>query len=190
VDGRPVELEATFDMVNNAGQYLHAGGWCGDIGYAARDDGSFDAPADRFGACGAALVTRRETWERVGGLAEEFFAYYEDTDWSWRLQAAGLGVRYEPSLVVRHVHAHTSQEGSQWWNFFVARNRVLCFARNAPARVVARILGNLPPLPDGVARSLTARVPQALVARRRGHADRVHSPEAVWTRWAGVNAPR
>lgn len=189
VDGEPVELDATLDLVNNAGQYLHPGGWCGDIGYGARDDGSLDVPADRFGACGAALVTRRETWDRVGGLAEDFFAYYEDVDWSWRLQLAGLRVRYEPSLVVRHVHSHTSAEGSRWWSFFVSRNRLLCFARNAPSRVAVRVLANRPPLPDGVARSLARRLPPAL-AHRRANGVAVRSRESVWTQWAGVDLPQ
>lgn len=189
VDGELVPIETSFDLVNNAGTYLHAGGWCGDIGFAARDDGSFDTPADRFGACGAAMVTRRETWERLGGMAEEFHLYYEDTDWSWRAQLAGLRVRYEPGLVVRHVHAQTSHEGSELWQYFVARNRLLCFARNAPQRVIARMLTEIPPLPEGVAKSLARRVPQALLHRRtRGAADE-RARRRVWARWAGVDAP-
>lgn len=188
VNGEPVEVETTFDMVNNAGQYLHPGGWCGDIGFGARDDGSFDTPADRFGACGAAMVLRRETWERVGGLADTFFAYYEDVDWSWRARLEGLRIRYEPSLVVRHVHGQTSHEGSHWWRFFVSRNRVLCMVRNAPNRVVARVLSELPPLEPRVARSLARRVPTEL-ARRAAAPATARTREEVWAQWAGVNTP-
>lgn len=188
VNGESVTPEETFDMVNNAGQFLHPGGWCGDIGFGARDDGSFDVPADRFGACGAAMVARRETWERVGPLEESFFAYYEDVDWTWRARLANQRVRYEPSLVVRHVHAQTSLVGSRWWRFFVARNRLLCMVRNAPARVVARVLTELPPLERDVSKSLVRRVPQALLYRRgAGVADGAR--EEVWGRWAGVDAP-
>jgi GT2 family glycosyltransferase len=188
VNGRRTPIETSFEMVNNAGQYLHPGGWCGDIGFGARDDGSFDTPADRFGACGAAMVVRRETWERIGGLEESFFAYYEDVDWSWRARLAGLRIRYDPSLVVRHVHAQTSNEGSFWWRFFVARNRVLCMARNAPSRVVARLLTELPPLEPRVSRSLAKQVPAAL-ARRAAAPKPARSREEVWAEWAGVNTP-
>ena len=104
MNGEGVELEARIDLVNNAGSFLHPGGFCGDIGFGDRDNGAFESAADRFAACGAAMAFRRETWERLGGFAEEFFAYYEDIDWSWRAQLAGMRVRYEPSLTVRHVH--------------------------------------------------------------------------------------
>jgi GT2 family glycosyltransferase len=189
VNGEPVAVEASFDLVNNAGSYLHAGGWCGDIGYAERDDGSFDTPVDRFAACGAALVTRRETWQRLGGMAEEFHHYYEDTDWSWRARLAGLRIRYDPALEVRHVHAQTSHEGSDLWQFFVARNRVLCFARNAPRRVVARMLTEMPPLPEGVAKSLARRLPAAMLHRARRGSATEEARERIWARWAGVNTP-
>ena len=39
INGQQVELEATFDLVNNAGSYLHAGGFTGDIGFGERDNG-------------------------------------------------------------------------------------------------------------------------------------------------------
>ena len=112
INGQQVELETTFDLVNNAGSYLHAGGFTGDIGFGDRDNGKVGSGADRFAACGAAMSFRRETWDRLGGFAEEFFAYYEDIDWSWRAQRAGMRVRYEPSLVVRHVHGQTAGPGT------------------------------------------------------------------------------
>jgi GT2 family glycosyltransferase len=190
VNGEPVELLESFDMVNNAGSFLHLGGWCGDIGFGHRDDGSFDTATDRFAACGAAVVARRDVWERVGGLAQDFFAYYEDSDWSWRLRLGGYRVRYEPSVVVRHVHAQTGGEGSPWFKFFVARNRVLCLTRNAPRRVVARTLTQLPPLPPGVAKSLAQQVPLALRDRRVLARGWEETPEAVWSAWAGRNVPQ
>ena len=190
VNGQPVEIETTIDLVNNAGSFLHTGAFCGDIGFGERDNGSFESAADRFAACGAAMVFRRETWERLGDFAGEFFAYYEDVDWGWRAQLAGMRVRYEPSLVVRHVHGHTAGPGSSMFGFYVSRNRILCVIRNAPARVAARLVTNLPPLPAWGRRSLAKRLPSALAQRRRTMRDAVRSPEQVWSEWAGVNVPQ
>lgn len=187
INGEPAEVEVAIDVVNNAGSFLHPTGFCGDIGFGDRDNGALAAPADRFSACGAAMAFRRETWDRVGEFAEEFFAYYEDIDWSWRAQLAGMRVRYEPSLSVRHVHAHTANSGAS--TFYPARNRILCVVRSAPGRVAAGLLANLPPLPPWGRRSLAKRLPAALAHRRRATRDAVRSPEEVWSDWAGVNAP-
>jgi GT2 family glycosyltransferase len=190
VNGEEVQLEATIDLINNAGCFLHPGGFCGDIGFGERDNGKLDAAADRFAACGAAMVIRRDTWERVGPFADDFFAYYEDIDWSWRAQLSGLRVRYDPSLVVRHVHGQTAGPGSSMFGFYVSRNRLLCVARNAPSRVAARVLTNLPPLPPWSRRSLAKRLPGAFAHRRRLVRAAVRSPEQVWSDWAGVNVPQ
>lgn len=190
VNGEPVEIETTIDLVNNAGTFLHAGAFCGDIGFGDRDNGSFESAADRFAACGAAMVFRRETWDRLGEFAEEFFAYYEDVDWSWRAQLAGMRVRYEPALTVRHVHGHTAGPESSMFGFYVSRNRILCVIRNAPSRVAARLLTTLPPLPRWGRRSLAKRLPKAVAQRRRTTRAAVRSPEEVWSEWAGVNVPQ
>jgi GT2 family glycosyltransferase len=187
VNGEPVAVEAVVQLVNNAGSFLGLDGAAGDIGYEEEDDGRFDTAADRFGACGAAMVVRSETWERLGTFAPNFFAYYEDTDWSWRAQLAGLRIRYDPAAVVRHVHAATSGEWSPRFSYLVARNRLLCLARNAPVRVVQRELARCRPLPPGVARSLARRLPQALLQRRRLARTWARSPAAVWDQWAGVD---
>ena len=187
VNGEGVEIEARIDLVNNAGSFLHAGGFCGDIGFGDRDNGTFESAADRFAACGAAMAFRRETWERLGGFAEEFFAYYEDIDWSWRAQLQGMRIRYEPSVTVRHVHGHTGGPGHSGFEFYVSRNRILCLVRNAPGRVAARLLTNLPPMPPWGRRSLAKRIPSALAHRRRTSGEAVRSREQVWARWAGVN---
>ncbi len=187
VNGEGVDLETRIDLVNNAGSFLHAGGFCGDIGFGDRDNGAFESSADRFAACGAAMAFRRDTWDRLGGFAEEFFAYYEDTDWSWRAQLAGMRVRYEPSLTVRHVHGTTGGPGHSGFEFFVSRNRILCMVRNAPTRVAARLLTNLPPMPAWGRRSLAKRLPAAFAHRRRMSREAALSREEVWARWAGVN---
>ncbi|HEY2785315.1 MAG TPA: glycosyltransferase family 2 protein [Fimbriiglobus sp.] len=50
---------------------------------------------------GCALV-RRDCFDRLGGLDETFFLYYEDVDFCHRARAAGWTVWYEPTVVVTH----------------------------------------------------------------------------------------
>lgn len=60
---------------------------------------------------GAALLIRRELWNRVGGFSPEFSpAYYEDTDLAFKVRAAGLTVRYAP--LARVIHHEGLSNGS------------------------------------------------------------------------------
>ena len=52
---------------------------------------------------GASLITPKTVFNKLGGFSEEFEpAYYEDTDYCFRLKAAGLKVFYQPDSVVYH----------------------------------------------------------------------------------------
>ena len=52
---------------------------------------------------GAYQLVKRETIEQVGTLDEDFFMFYEDVDWCWRMHDSGWKIAYDPSHSVRHV---------------------------------------------------------------------------------------
>lgn len=52
---------------------------------------------------GAFLMLRREAYEQVGGLDEDYFLYGEDLDWCYRIKQSGFGVWYEGSVTTLHV---------------------------------------------------------------------------------------
>lgn len=51
---------------------------------------------------GVAFLVTRACFERIGGLEESFFAYYEEVDYCLRARAAGLRVMVAPAASVRH----------------------------------------------------------------------------------------
>jgi GT2 family glycosyltransferase len=53
-------------------------------------------------ATGGCLLVRRDCFERLGGLDERFFLYYEDVDFCRRAAAAGWPVWYDPAVEVTH----------------------------------------------------------------------------------------
>ena len=190
IDGEPAPVAGQVRLINNAGSYLSSEGWGGDYGYLSPDDGRFDVPAERFGACGGAMVTRAETLAGVGPFAASFFAYYEDVDWCWRARLAGLRAVYEPAGVVRHVGGVTSGGPlAARVKGLAARNRLLCLVRNAPLGVAAgqvrRALG------DGgepaLRREMATHLPAALAGRTSLARRRRLSSGEVWERWAGVD---
>ena len=123
----------SVDVVNNVGSIVFHAGYGADRGYQDVDAGQYDEPTDVFALCGCAAAFRTEAGREVGWFDDDFFLYYEDTDLSWRLRAAGWSIRYEPKAVVRHVHSATSVEWSPTFVFHTDRNRLLMLVKNATA---------------------------------------------------------
>jgi GT2 family glycosyltransferase len=117
---------------------LYAGWFGGDRGFLQPDFGQFDEPAEVFAWCGGAALLRREYLEQVGLFDPRFFLYYEDFDLSWRGRQLGWRYLYVPQSRIRHRHAYSSKEGSDFFRFWVDRNRRLTLIKNAPAPVAAR----------------------------------------------------
>jgi len=132
------------DVVNNAGSIVLTNGYGADRGYQEVDRGQYDAPAEVFALCGCAVALRTSAGREVGWFDDDFFLYYEDTDLSWRLRAAGWAIRYEPTAVVRHVHSATSVEWSPTFVFHTDRNRLLMLVKNATAGLALREVGRYP----------------------------------------------
>jgi GT2 family glycosyltransferase len=123
--------------VNNAGVVLLPTLYGTDRA-AGADPADVGRPAEVFGFSGGAALLRRAAALAVGGFPVRFFLYYEDTDLSWRLRLAGWSIRYEPSAVVHHRHAASSDVSSALFAFHNERNRLLMLVRCAPAAAATR----------------------------------------------------
>lgn len=59
--------------------------------------------------CGAAMMTTSEIWEEVGGLSSYLEPmYFEDTDFAFKVRAAGYTTWFVPSSIVYHYEGMTS----------------------------------------------------------------------------------
>ncbi|WP_346766002.1 glycosyltransferase family 2 protein [Thermococcus sp. M39] len=54
------------------------------------------------GLSGACFAMRREDYLELGGFDENFFAYNEDAEFSWRAHAKGFKILYVPTSIVYH----------------------------------------------------------------------------------------
>jgi len=52
---------------------------------------------------GAAMMVRRQVIERLGGLDQTYFLYYEETDFCLKVKKAGYTVWYVPDSRVMHI---------------------------------------------------------------------------------------
>ena len=100
------------------------------IGFKEQDSGQYDHPISTPYLHGAAMLIRREAIEKVGGMPEIYFLYYEELDWSVQLRRAGYRLEYNPSAVVYHKESSSVGQESPLKAFYMTRNRLLFAKRN------------------------------------------------------------
>lgn len=61
---------------------------------------------------GSFMMVRREVYERVGGLDEDFFMYGEDLDWCYRIQQAGWKIYYVPQTQIIHYKGESTKRSN------------------------------------------------------------------------------
>lgn len=86
-----------------------------------------------FSACAGAAIYRRSVFDCIGYFDENFFAYMEDVDISYRAKIYGYKCFYCPNAVVYHMGSATS--GSQYNAFKIrlaARNNIYVPYKNMP----------------------------------------------------------
>jgi GT2 family glycosyltransferase len=152
------------DVVNNVGSIVLTAGYGADRGYQDVDTGQYDEPTEVFALCGCAVAFRTEAGRQADWFDDDFFLYYEDTDLSWRLRAAGWSIRYEPKAVVRHIHSASSVEWSPTFVFHTDRNRLLMLVKDASLRFAVREVLRYPLTTGSIA---LRSVRQSLKARSR-----------------------
>jgi GT2 family glycosyltransferase len=57
---------------------------------------------------GACMMVRRQAFESVGGMDDQFFLYWEDADLCFRLKRAGWSTVYNPSVGITHLTGSSS----------------------------------------------------------------------------------
>ena len=95
------------------------------------DRGQFDSGREVFGVSGTASAYRKSALDKVCmfGLEfydEDFFAYWEDLDLSWRLRLAGYKCAYVPEAIVYHPRAvGQSKGGYRHFISFIKHHRAI-----------------------------------------------------------------
>lgn len=103
------------------------------------DDNQFDSNKEIFGASGGASMYRVKMLEQIGLFDEDFFAYFEDVDISFRAQLAGWKVRFEPEAIAYHAIGETSRRIPGFATYHTFKNLPLLMWKNVPARLMLTV---------------------------------------------------
>lgn len=158
-----------------------------------------DNGGDIFGASGGASMYRVSMLQKIGLFDQDFFAYYEDIDLSFRAQLAGWKVRFVPDSIVYHKQSVTSNAmPSGFTTYQYMKNLPLVIVKDMPASLAWRVYprfalgysmsflnalvrsGNGWPALKGFGKSI-ALTPKKLIERRRIQKHRTVTPDYIWS---------
>jgi GT2 family glycosyltransferase len=133
-------LNADGSHIDSTGDYYTTWGLPYPRGRDETDINKYDGQTDIFAASGGASLYRVTMLEEVGLLDEDFFAYYEDVDLSFRAQLAGWKVQFVPSAVVYHQISATSSKIKGFATYQTMKNLPWLFWKNVPVRFLPNML--------------------------------------------------
>lgn len=113
------------------------GDWVSKWGMAFprnRGDNADKAPkaGEVFSATGGASLYKTALFKDIGLFDEDFFAYYEDSDVSFRAQLAGWKVVYTPKAIAYHKQGASSKKVPGFTVYQAFKNLPLLFIKNVP----------------------------------------------------------
>jgi GT2 family glycosyltransferase len=100
----------------------------------------YDKETNIFAASGGASLYRTRLFEAIGLFDEDFFAYYEDVDLSFRAQLAGWKVAYVPKAIAYHQIGATSGKIRGFTTFQAIKNLPWLLVRNVPEKLLSKVL--------------------------------------------------
>lgn len=93
------------NRLDNIGGFLTWTGFLYHYGFRKKDAPKYSRELEIFSAKGAGMCFKREVIERVGLFDEDFWAYFEETDFCWRVWLAGFRVKFIPQSKIYHLLA-------------------------------------------------------------------------------------
>ena len=132
-------LSADGSHLDSTGDYYTVWGLPYPRGRGENEVDKYDDKPDVFGASGGASLYRVSMLQQIGLFDEDFFAYYEDVDISFRAQLAGWKVAYVPKAVAHHDTGTTSSRVKGFTTYQTVKNLPLLLWKNVPRRLLPKV---------------------------------------------------
>lgn len=129
------------NKLDGVGSYLTKFGFLFHKGYNVKDD--YHKPLTIFAAKGAGFITRKKIIDEIGLFDPNYFAYFEDTDFCWRVWLRGYKILFEPKSIIYHKGGQTAKKipGTGKLTIYISfRNRIISLISNLSFRQLLKIL--------------------------------------------------
>lgn len=100
----------------------------------------YDSLTTIFAASGGASLYRVSMLKEIGLFDEDFFAYYEDVDLSFRAQLAGWKISYTPTALAYHQIGATSSKLKGFTIYHARKNLPWLLWKNVPTSLLIKVL--------------------------------------------------
>jgi len=95
------------------------------IAYQEIDEGEYQAPEQVDYISGTCLLIKSEVIKKIGLISEDYFLYYEDTDWCLRAEKAGWRSLLVPAAKIYHKVSKSAGESSYPYIYYHSRNGLM-----------------------------------------------------------------
>lgn len=114
------------------GAFLTKTGFLHHLGFGKNpNDVKYNQPLQIFSANGACMLVRRQVIEKVGLFDPDFFCYFEETDFCWRVWLSGYQIVYAPRSVIYHRGRQTAIKlSSSFIAYHSFKNRICSLIKN------------------------------------------------------------
>jgi len=113
---------------------LAEGGRTDHPGMGQEDRGQFESISDVGYVTGCSLLASRAAIEAIGLLPEEYFLYFEETDWNLAAQKKGYRTVMAPASHVWHKYALAGDYKGRFI-YYSSRNRIHIVRKYAPRHI-------------------------------------------------------
>lgn len=84
-----------------------------------------DAVQEVSFACGCCMLIHKNIIAKIGMLDENYYLYYEDTDWSVRFRKGNIKIRYVPDAKMWHkIEGSGGKKGRVYKTYYLTRNQL------------------------------------------------------------------
>jgi len=129
------------NLIDDAGDFIIAkNGTPMARGHGEQDDGQYDKNEFIFGACAGAAFYRTGLFKKCGLFDEDFFAYLEDIDLSFRFQLNGYKCYYNSEIICYHKRRETSNRFSGMETYYTEKNLLAVRMKNYPSGIYLKYI--------------------------------------------------
>jgi GT2 family glycosyltransferase len=123
------------DIIDTCGDLYFTSGYPDKRGWLKHFSEEYNSQKLVFGACAGAAIYRRSMLDDIGLFDEEYFAFQEDVDLSFRAQLFGYQCLYEPNAIVYHKVGATAAKLNSARTFWSHRNHWYTLIKNLPCEL-------------------------------------------------------